>query len=528
MIGVSEEDQPLSGTTLRRVHEWLHKCMNWHENCTKPSSTFMPKRLIYVGSSDADLRICLTSPTRAEGYVALSHLWGGMTPRLATTNSLEYFQTRIPVEYLPRTLLDAIQVTRWLSIQYLWIDTLCIIQDSSDDWSEQAGQMAKIFENSTVTIAAHAAADSYSGFLSSTPRIWAPSEPVSVFDEQSNTCFQMHVRQRLSPSRHVSQEGPWHLSSKYERRSSLGNRGWVYQEYVLAPRTLHFAPAELAWECIQQTGCECDAFTHRLLSEGTMKLRHNDVIPSRWTSIVGTYSAKDLGYKTDRLPALSGVAEWMGRRRPKDLYICGHWKSEVHESLLWYPVHRNHDRLFDKNYAPSWSWASVGGEVFFKWLQVPEACRIKVEDVYCSPESNPYGPAPGTWLQLSALVVAIEPCSSDTIAGPYEHRGKGKPYQFISRDETRTEFLIFFDCLSYIEYTSVVVPREILFLVLCMEEKTNGLVVRRLNDQQNSSYERIGIGYCFAQVENGPCPKPGTLNGKEFLALCERRSLKLV
>jgi hypothetical protein len=81
-------------------------------------------------------------------YVSLSHCWGdSVYPAKTTSQTLDQNRKSIPWSTLPKTFQDAIFFTRWLRIRYLWIDSLCIIQDSREDWLEESVKMMHIYQN---------------------------------------------------------------------------------------------------------------------------------------------------------------------------------------------------------------------------------------------------------------------------------------------------------------------------------------------------------------------------------------------
>jgi hypothetical protein len=96
-------------------------------------------------------------------YLTLSHCWGGDLPLQLTLDSLDTFQVSIGYENLPATLRDAVDVVRSLNAQYLWIDALCIIQDSEDDRVQESSKMGQIYMNSRLNIAATASSNSHGG-----------------------------------------------------------------------------------------------------------------------------------------------------------------------------------------------------------------------------------------------------------------------------------------------------------------------------------------------------------------------------
>jgi hypothetical protein len=142
------------------IEEWIKHCSNSHDECRHyRSPASLPTRLIYIPSHSSFCprlveTVDLTSmETR---YTTLSYRWGdGSNNPLRTLRSnLESFKDEIPLKSLPKTFLDAMSISRGLGIQYIWIDSLCIVQDSRDDWSYEAARMCDVYEGSYLSIAA--------------------------------------------------------------------------------------------------------------------------------------------------------------------------------------------------------------------------------------------------------------------------------------------------------------------------------------------------------------------------------------
>ncbi|PQE07156.1 Heterokaryon incompatibility protein [Rutstroemia sp. NJR-2017a BVV2] len=84
----------------------------------------------------------------------------GERPKTETTkDNIDCFKQALPMEELPQTFKDAITVTRQLGLQYIWIDSLCIIQHDQEDWFRESAKMGDIFESSSCTLAAVDALD---------------------------------------------------------------------------------------------------------------------------------------------------------------------------------------------------------------------------------------------------------------------------------------------------------------------------------------------------------------------------------
>ncbi|KAL9035464.1 MAG: hypothetical protein Q9214_006570, partial [Letrouitia sp. 1 TL-2023] len=237
--------EALSPVNMRLIFGWMDTCEREHEKCRSEKVPRLPKRVIDVGSAEGEdslPRLLETNRAPAQ-YVALSHCWGSWQgrsrykhARLLEANYRDFLDA-IRLQDVPPTFKDAIIAVRSLRLRYLWIDALCIIQDSKSDWAEQSGQMYDIYESSYLTIVATKAQSSGDGFLS---RPHKPVVTVPYNDENDPTV-----------------EGQFYLSRFGEPRSSWNSvdavswntRGWTFQERLLSKRLLHFSANGLYWEC---------------------------------------------------------------------------------------------------------------------------------------------------------------------------------------------------------------------------------------------------------------------------------------
>jgi hypothetical protein len=124
-----------SDAHLDVAKDWMNECENNHPNCQEHSTDLpeLPTRIIDVGNDGQDPRL-VDGAARRSRYATLSHCWGNAPTIKTDTESLRLRQDGIPLETLPKTFREAIQVCRNLDIPYIWIDSLCIVQDSKGDW----------------------------------------------------------------------------------------------------------------------------------------------------------------------------------------------------------------------------------------------------------------------------------------------------------------------------------------------------------------------------------------------------------
>lgn len=225
---------------------WLTECLKKHDNCRLKNSSFSPTRLIEVGTADGRLPIRLSvngNSFRHTHYCALSHCWGTPSERLnLTTKNIGIFQERIPLSSLPSTFQDAIRIARALGQKHLWIDSLCIIQDSIDDWTRESSKTVDVYEHSISTIAAAAGESDDKG-------IFFDRDPLTytwcIVAESANIKRKIYVAPQVDELG-SSKPGLLHNSPSV-------TRAWTFQERILSRRILYFGPVGMFWECRKGT-----------------------------------------------------------------------------------------------------------------------------------------------------------------------------------------------------------------------------------------------------------------------------------
>jgi hypothetical protein len=179
---------------------WLRTCLESHENCkVEDLPGWMPSRLLYVGSSHQDEQVFLCDTSHraipSQPYATLSHCWGDEPITKLLQQNLETLTRTVPLEMLPKTFKDAVKLVQHLGIRYIWIDALCIIQDSEKDWRQESLLMNKVYRYSTLNIAASDSGESNGGcFFSRDPNIRPDIGFVEVGDEASTPYYFVQVR----------------------------------------------------------------------------------------------------------------------------------------------------------------------------------------------------------------------------------------------------------------------------------------------------------------------------------------------
>lgn len=360
-------------------------------------------------------------------YLALSHCWGRHQNLKTEQRTLKARAKGLDLNSLPKTFRDAIRVTQSLGISYLWIDSLCIIQDDKTDWEIESSKMSSIYANAYLTIAASSAECDQSGFLG--PRRYATT-PLWF-----NNRTPVHVRRDI------------HWDSKIDpftnSKSNLHWRAWVYQERLLSRRVLYFEHDELVWECRTDTYCECGHFPEKASTPHTRapshKLHNFYMLTRPWSDLdlnnfhnhcrltgdcsgksvyewwrkvaVGEYTMLELSVESDRLPALSGLAAVV-QAKTDDVYLAGLWKGDLPRGLLWYQIRTI---VLPKTYrAPSWCWPSVEGSICYDSTHRGDTKQeapflVRVLEAQCSPAGvDRLGAVRDGFITLSGPLVTME------------------------------------------------------------------------------------------------------------------------
>ncbi|KAJ8106723.1 hypothetical protein OPT61_g9350 [Boeremia exigua] len=379
---------------------WMSKCSDSHEPCRRLlQMSQLPTRIVEIIDSK---NVRLRETRREHGlYTCLSHCWGAQPIIRTTTTSLSTHLESIPWTDLPRTFQDAIDITSGLGIRHIWIDSLCIIQDDLDDWRHEGSRMCDIYSKSHLTIAASKSEDSTGGCYAASNTV---DDKTHWFENSKNEQYNVHVRTCIV---HLGEEFNF-LAQGIPTVFPLTKRAWVFQERLLSPRVVHFGPTELYWECSTGTVCECSDWNYDDKNKWLGK-RLQD--PSGavtaieqckiWHSLVEEYTKKDLQYDTDIFPALQGIAKLLQHQVD---YFAGVWNTDtILLDLLWHVRSGRRPAVWR---APTWSWASIKGEIgFFDLLDYVDSLA-SVVDIRTNPlGTDPFGQLLSGHLELKGFLI---------------------------------------------------------------------------------------------------------------------------
>jgi hypothetical protein len=315
------------------AQQWRNECAD-HESCHAEVDVTLPSRILVLCGEDRQPSVKLVECNGQKGrYVALSHCWGSIErPPVRTTS--ENFQTHqggIPFRKLPKTFQDVVEFAQGIGIRYIWIDSLCIIQDDHQDWLSEAAKMGEVYRNATLVAAASGAKESSEGlFISNRLPATVLRLPYRVAGKIKGTFNIMRLPTVWE----------WHPAA-----GPLDRRAWTLQERYLARRLVTFMPRGVTWICRTTSVTE------------TGRLFNSFDLEQQWLRLLQWYTRRNLTHPSDRTEALRGIAEEVQRSR-KDRYIpkYGIWEDRLGVQLLWTCVGPYFDDG-DLTDLPFWSWA---------------------------------------------------------------------------------------------------------------------------------------------------------------------------
>lgn len=405
---------------LELAKEWLRDCDAQHCECwpSRPQhdQSKTSFRVLDLGLSH-DANIYLTDFNGQNYYATLSHSWGTSQPIKLEEKKTDEFREGIVFWNLPKTFQDAVRVTRSLGLRYLWIDSLCIIQDSDKDWKHQCAIMDDIYSNSYVTLAGPYAKGCDSGFLQDRKPI-AEAELPLTYNGKSHTIalryWGLENRGDLTPDPDLP----------------LLRRAWVLQERLLSRRVLYFTRRTMFMECFENIRRDDCLYTipldhHTTFVRKARLYNLGQETKEYWTCLAITYSSLNLSRISDKLPALSGIATRFAQVTGFQ-YLAGIWREGLPEALAWmvansHNTHRgtingvpsNHTKDPESPYiAPSWSWAAAGKTgveyyQYFTFERFPPMLEILHCDVSPADRSAPFGAVTGGWLHVCGKICQV-------------------------------------------------------------------------------------------------------------------------
>ncbi|KAK8085533.1 HET-domain-containing protein [Apiospora hydei] len=390
-------------------------------------------------------------------YCALSYCWGQDQEHKTLTSRYEQYKKGLPYSKLPRTITDAFHVAQSMGIRHIWVDSLCIVQDSQEDKEREMAHMMSIYQNAHFTISAASASDVTQGFLRS------PSEPGAT----GLAYHPLRVSENQTGLVIVSQPEVKDLTEP------INKRGWTLQESILTPRLLIFTGLTTVWSC--RTGFQPNNLTtsgedlfydesqyfgdcelwHENLGYFTSPLSrsdgHSDLTASieggilqgsqlllLWKYLVLNYTRRSLSDSRDRLSALSAITRALAPHF-QCKYYAGLWERFLVQGLTWSIEGIEKGPRFKSAAGPSWSWASVVGVAC---KPISFSGTIQAEVISCKTilvsDGNPYGEVTGGELVIRGYLQQVRVIRGAPSRSPlFDEYGQEYESSHFSDDDVR-------------------------------------------------------------------------------------------
>jgi hypothetical protein len=331
-----------------QIAAWMESCQK-HDCCATSSDVPLPSRVIELNPQKNPGRPRLLATKGLNGqYATMSYCWGTHSNHLLRTSNIDKFSEGLDMDALPQTIIDAITVAKSIPVDYLWVDALCIIQDSNEDKVIQLTKMEEIYRNSLVTIVAASADKVSGGFLQ--PR---SDEPTVNHDCRLWT----HRRTGTDGTSKLPWTVPFRIKNgvfgamtlkcvgceiEYEEgKEPINTRAWTLQEQLMSQRALIYASHTLQWRCKAGTRNLGDSLHQHKYESGSLQALSKPTLTPResllrWLRIVERYGPRKASFPSDKLPAIAGIAkEFSNSLGPH--YYAGLWGgNKLVLQLGWY------------------------------------------------------------------------------------------------------------------------------------------------------------------------------------------------
>lgn len=525
------EVPPYTGDVKVAEFAWssFNKCMRQHRQCERHRDpSWYPARLLDVTGLPPRLVLCDLEPPEG-AYATLSHCWGKNPTFLTlTADNLDSLCKEIPADTLPKSFREAVEVTKWLQIRYLWIDSLCILQSgegSKEDWAKHVVAMRSVYKNGAVNVAVARSENANGGcFASRNPSLVQPCIIDWLKDDGSSSDPPRSVLSHVLLDEYLVHTGLQGLP--------LASRAWVVQERLLSPRVLHFGSKQIFWECAE-VPIACETFprgieepalaSDRAIFNVPASLRRKKIKNPRtkrtsitfqesWLQILRNYTRCALTRPAeDKFAAIAGIAEAMSPLF-KSEYVAGFFRSQLPASLLWIRQGERDGkkgipkRALDRcRYrAPTWSWASMDVQLVFPVFPDHStsllATVVDIRIGLANPQ-NSFGPLRSAELTLRGFAAPVE--WDRNLDTPY----KDDTGYSLSSDPSGDHLALSPHCCSFDEFeldsdyseaTTENLDQAVVFCILSDEYAVRGLVLRRSADG-GPSYTRLGT--CRLEAE---------------------------
>lgn len=364
---------------MSQIRRWLDNCERFHKECRPSGPPVLPRRLICIedpsrasGIKVRDVHELLQNTAKSLRYLTLSHCWGknpAAKPIELLRSNLHGLEKSVMIDAAHKTFIQAINLTKALGFDYIWIDSLCIIQDDSEDKQQEISRMHLIYRGADANLVADAANDGSEGLF----------KKPAFRDQIALATVRPRWRTNDSPG------SPWVVVGRYQdsvyHNGTTARRAWCVQERLLARRLIQFTKEQVLWQCRRTKACQIFPFGVPANYPGEPEPGADLDLPSvverigselieadentwnstcQWAQFVKLFTVARLTEVGDRLRAMAGVVGQICDRHPelKGQYVGGLWKCYLPQAMLW-KKRQSESSLAPRDRAPSWSWTGL-------------------------------------------------------------------------------------------------------------------------------------------------------------------------
>jgi hypothetical protein len=369
-----------------RIRQWVSFCEDSHGDVCKSQSRFEPLEKSFFGVIDVR-DMCLTKLPSGQRYIALSYTWGDnkqppfQTRKANIKKLLAPGGIRKELDQIPRTIRHAIDLVGDLGERYLWVDSLCIIQDSERSWALNSRVMDSVYGNAYFTICAADGDNNNAGLRA--------LHNQHIHREQTGSTVQKPHQNIVQYSREFSLMTT-QPAETYIRESAWDTRAWTFQERLLSARNLIFTAGRVYFQC-RRTARSVDIVTEHESVGWSIEFKDSPLLMlhklryqplSVYKQALELYMVRKMSREKDILAAFTGIGNLVCTALGGNL-IFGLPSSHFDWALLWEPRDAATLRPGDGNDSekfPSWSWCGWKNQIMEYKPQMLDGCENNLHE----------------------------------------------------------------------------------------------------------------------------------------------------
>lgn len=372
----SQADLGYPQVTSETILPWIEECDGKHTRCNDYKHAIKDMNTGSIRLIDV-VEMKLVRAEITWRYIALSYVWGRINmfeTQRQIVSLLEEPKGLCPyLEEIPRTIQDAMRVVNMLGERFLWVSSICIVQNDTSEQMAQIQQMDKIYAKAFLTIVAASGNDATCGLPG-----------VSLGSRSSPRAIEIVGTTKLVAE-------PLDSVADYIPVTTYETRGWTFQERMLSSRCLFFTDKLIMFQCQTVARTELSKkdlqpdFVNPLIrtrmAPDSLKEPQWSTVYSLYVAMVSDYTLRQLTYRSDMLNAFTGITSWITRLRATR-FSFGLPESYFHSALLWtgeiscqpgQDIGATNTVYLSSDDFPSWSWTGSIGPTTYRVMNLRES-----------------------------------------------------------------------------------------------------------------------------------------------------------